>query len=212
MDYSCPNCGAPIKFLSSISVYTTCAHCNSMVVRRDMNLETFGRVAELLRDMSPFQVGTMGRFEGKGFTLAGRIKVMYEKGMWSEWWAMFDDGSEGWLAEAQGFYMMSFPSPEAANFPSPDSLNTVGQEVRIGNDFYRIDDVKKVTYAASEGELPFIFQPKMTGVSIDLRSAGGKFASIFFSQRETQLFIGKYLPFEAFQFINLREIDGWVRK
>lgn len=208
MEYSCPNCGAPLKFQSRVSIYTTCTFCRSTVVRHDMDLKTLGKVAELLNDMSPFQVGTAGRYKGKGFTLLGRVKVLYDKGMWSEWWAVFDDGSEGWLAEAQGFYMMS-EAIDPGPLQSPDDLKVVGTELPIGDTTYRIDDVKQVRYAGSEGELPFVYQPEKKGVSVDLRAPGGKFASILFGMGETQLFVGHYLKFADFQFTNLRVLDGW---
>ena len=35
----CPSCGAPILFHWSSSVQTTCAHCKSILIRTDVNLE-----------------------------------------------------------------------------------------------------------------------------------------------------------------------------
>ena len=83
-NYACPNCGAPLEFFSSVSVFTTCTSCRSQVVRHDFNLETMGVVGELLDDMSPFQVGTTGTFQEQNFKLLGRIKVVYSGGSWSE--------------------------------------------------------------------------------------------------------------------------------
>src|SRR5712671_1992155 len=36
---NCPNCGAPIKFLWSSAVQTTCEYCHSILIRRDVDLE-----------------------------------------------------------------------------------------------------------------------------------------------------------------------------
>ena len=44
---NCPNCGAPIKFLWSSAVQTTCEFCHSILVRRDVDLEKVGVVADL---------------------------------------------------------------------------------------------------------------------------------------------------------------------
>jgi Domain of unknown function (DUF4178) len=151
--YACPNCGAPLVFRSSVSVQSTCTFCQSMVVRHDMKLETLGKVAELLDDMSPFQVGTMGTYQNKHFTLVGRVKVVYASGTWSEWYALFDDGAEGWLAEAQGSYMMTFPKDDTG-LGALDSLVPLAAMTLWDTQFY-IEDVKYVTYAASEGELHF---------------------------------------------------------
>jgi hypothetical protein len=180
-----------------------------MVVRHDMELENLGKVSELLKDMTPFMPGTTGLYGGKHFTLAGRIKVLYPKGTWSEWWALFDDGSEGWLAEAQGFYMMSFLDSDPAPWNRVSDLGGLGGRVEIKGESFQIDDIKNVKYAGSEGELPFVFQRNLQGTSVDLRGPRGKFASVFFGDGSTKLYLGEYVPFEKFQFQHLRELDGW---
>lgn len=205
--YACPNCGAPLIFRSSVSVHSTCTYCQSMVVRHDMNLETLGKVAELLDDMSPFQVGTTGTFHSKHFTLIGRIKVVYESGTWSEWYALFDDGAEGWLAEAQGNYMMTFPA-ELEDLESASNFLVMTPHEIKGMTYY-VEDVKRVKYVASEGELPMPFVVNQQATSIDLRSETGAFASMSITGRERRLYLGEYVPFDAFQFQNLRTIDGW---
>lgn len=209
MEYSCPNCGAPLEFRSSVSVYTTCTFCRSMVVRHDMNLEKLGEVSELLNDMSPFQVGTRGEFDNSGFTLLGRIKLVYDQGTWSEWYALFDDGRDAWLAEAQGFYMMSFPL-EGITLPPPSEIK-VGTTFDTGGKRYIADDIRVVNYAASEGELPFVFKPGFKAVSVDFRNNTGGFASILYGPEEPQIFLGRYEQFDNFKFDFLRELDGWKR-
>src|SRR3981081_310847 len=89
-----------------------CEHCRSMVVRKDLNVETLGVMAELPPDLSPLQIGTRGEWNGRGFELLGRIRVEWELGSWNEWYAEFAGGVEGWLAEAQGFYMVSFETKD----------------------------------------------------------------------------------------------------
>lgn len=206
MEYNCPNCGAPLPFRSKLSIYTTCTFCNSTIVRHDMDLKKIGVQSELLNDMSPFQVGTRGKFEGVGFTLLGRIKLVYDGGTWSEWYALMDDGRDGWLGEAQGFYMMSFP----VQVPTPDLDGLkVNQQVSLEGKRYVVDDIRKVRYAASEGELPFIFQKDFKGTSIDMRAKGGLFGNFLLGPEGLETFTGKYLPFDEFEFDLLRTIDGW---
>jgi hypothetical protein len=180
-----------------------------MVVRHDMDLEKMGVVAELLDDMSPFQVGTRGEFDGSGFTLAGRIKLVYDQGMWSEWYALFDDGREGWLAEAQGFYMMSFPV-EGITLP-PSKEIAVGTTLDLDGTRYVADDIRVVNYAGTEGELPFVFTPGYKAVSVDFRNKTGGFASILYGPEDPQIYIGRYERFDTFKFDYLKEIDGWTR-
>ncbi|HHG83412.1 MAG TPA: DUF4178 domain-containing protein [Bacteroidetes bacterium] len=208
-DYFCPNCGAPLPFKSAVSVYTTCTSCRSMIVRHDMDLEKLGEVSELLNDMSPLQVGSSGTFQGVGFTLLGRIKLVYDRGMWSEWYAIFDNGHEGWLAEAQGFYMVSFPLKD---FQAPGyQAIQIGSALEIAGISFQADDIQKVTYAASEGELPFVFKPDFQAISIDFRSNKGDFASILYGPEGPEVYLGRYQGFDKFEFKNLKKIDGWSR-
>lgn len=173
-----------------------------------MNLEMLGKKSQLLQDMSPFQVGTSGRYEGRGFILLGRSKMLYTKGTWSEWYAAFDDGSEGWLSEAQGFYMMSFPMPGPPAVPEPDEIQ-LNMKLNLDGKEFVVDDFRRVMYAASEGELPYIFHEGEYAYSVDLHGPGGLFANISYTDEKIDVYNGKYLPFAAFQFQNLRQIDGW---
>ena len=189
-------------------MYNTCTYCQSTVVRHDLNLELIGKVAELI-DLSPFQVGTEGDFEGKHFTLLGRLKVVYDQGQWSEWYAAFDDGRIGWLAEAQGHYMMSF-KVEQNHYPAVDSLKP-GNPKEINGEPFVVEDVRVIKYKYSEGELPYVFLPDFDGCSIDLRGPGGRFANYLYGPEGTELFVGRYQKFDEFNFKFLREIHGWTR-
>lgn len=205
--YACPNCGAPLAFFSSVSVHTTCTSCRSVVIRHDMNLETMGKVGELLDDMSPFQVGTTGTFEGENFKLLGRIKLVYSGGTWSEWFASFPNNKIGWLAEAQGNYMISFQVSNA-QIEMPKHASVLQKWIIMGEEYY-IEDVKKVKLIASEGELPFEFEPNSKGWSIDIRNDAGDFATVSTFAGEIEFFKGKYTDFDSLNFQNLRRIDGW---
>src|ERR1700685_1507245 len=89
---NCPNCGAPIKFLWSSAVQTTCEFCHSILVRRDVNLEKVGEVADRPPDSSPLRITSEGIYAGKAFVVVGRILYEYEEGGWNEWHVVFSDG------------------------------------------------------------------------------------------------------------------------
>ncbi len=94
---NCPNCGAPVKFLWSSAVQTTCEFCHSILVRTDVDLKKVGEVADLPPDASPIQIGTEGAYQNKSFVVVGRIIYEYEQGGWNEWHIVYNDGSSGWL-------------------------------------------------------------------------------------------------------------------
>jgi hypothetical protein len=108
--FDCPQCGAPVPFPSSIAVFAVCAHCQSMVVLRESGIERFGEMAALPPDLSPLQCGARGVWQGVAFELMGRVRVEWDGGSWTEWWAEFADHRSGWIAETQGFFTISFQS------------------------------------------------------------------------------------------------------
>jgi len=54
---SCPGCGAPVRFAWSSAVQTSCPYCHSIIVRRDVDLEKVGEVADLPRELDFVAVG-----------------------------------------------------------------------------------------------------------------------------------------------------------
>ena len=118
---NCPNCGAPVTFLWSSAVQTTCPFCKSILVRRDVDLEKVGVVADLPLDSSPIQIGTEGIFEKKAFVVVGRILYEYDRGGWNEWHLIFNDGTSGWLSDAQDEYAISFLRAAPAPLPAANT-------------------------------------------------------------------------------------------
>lgn len=207
--YDCPQCGAPVPFRSSIAVFAVCEHCRSMVVRRDMNVEAFGQMAELPPDLSPLKIGTRGYFEGRAFTLVGRLRMHWGDGSWTEWYADFGGGAAGWVAEAQGFYMVSFQQTLPAGAASVGVNAKAGQVVGIGGESWQISDVKEAACIAVEGELPFVAPPGWKRVGLDLTGPGGQFGTIEIEDGGKTFYAGRYAQFADLNFTELRKVPGW---
>ena len=208
MTTTCPGCGAAVQFQSAVSVFAVCAYCRSMLVRHDLNLEVIGTMAVLLDDPTPLQLQTQGRFDGTRFALIGRLRLAWTDGSWNEWCALFADGRYGWLAEAQGFYMMSFETPDTAALPAAVDIQP-GMTLRIGGQSYTVDDIKQPTCAGSEGELPFPAPVGRQSISIDCSGAEDTFASLDYSEGGVQAYTGRYVDFADLKLSNLRKLDGW---
>jgi hypothetical protein len=205
----CPSCGAEIIFKSKASIFGVCSYCSSMVVRHDLDLESLGKMAQLPTDMSPLQVGARGKFGNSAFELVGRLKLSWEGGYWSEWYALFENGKEGWLAEAQGQFMMSFPEAALSGIPPRESLQS-GQALKLmASREFHVDDIKEAVCAGSEGELPMKCPKGRVSTSVDLSRDNGEFACIDYSDDGVRLFTGKYVEFEELKLTGLRELDGW---
>lgn len=207
INLNCPACGAEVKFLSKSCIFAVCSYCKSSLVRQDMDLEKIGTMADLQDDLAPLQIGTTGMYEGKCFEVIGRLRIAYDDGYWNEWYALFPDGSEAWLPEAQGFYGMCFPS-SPQHIPPSQQLKP-GYRLKIGVDPFEVEDVQKVHCIYAEGQLPFEAAQGRAGTSVDLVGYEGNMATIEFAGQDARVYVGKYIDFDDFKFQNLRKIDGW---
>ncbi len=147
--------------------------------RKGVNLESLGKVAELLPTSSPFRVGMTGR-PRKGFRpfrIAGRIQLSTGTGTWDEWYIAFDDGRYGWIAEAQGaFYVMKpMPNPKAPSYTAiqPGMALDFSPYGR-----FTVSDRRQALYASAEGELPFAAPPGAVFMYADLSGPDGSFATL----------------------------------
>jgi hypothetical protein len=175
-----------------------------------MDLETYGSMADVQLDLSPLQIGTRGQYHQKSLELVGRLRLRWSDGFWNEWYALFDDGRSGWLAEAQGFYAMNFEDESDWDLP-PASQLFPGMTVPLKeHGRFQVDDIKKAECMGSEGELPVLAPKGKQLVSVDLSGEDGQFACIEYPAGELcRVSFGRYVDFEQFKFSFLRELDGW---
>jgi hypothetical protein len=204
---NCPNCGAPILFRWSSSVQTVCEHCRSIVVRTDVDLRKVGVVADLPLDGSPIQLGTEGRYKDKPFVVAGRIIYQYDQGTWNEWRIVLDDGSDGWLSDAQNEFSVSF-RVEMARLPPADKA-LLGRSFGWKGVDFTVVSRTLAHYAGVEGELPFQYWDKTEVMFVDLRSERLDFATLDYGDAEPALYIGTATDFDALQLKNVRTFEGW---
>lgn len=209
LELSCPACGAPVAFKSRASVFAVCSFCKTSAVRHDMDLEAVGKIAELQYEMTPFQVGTTGMYDGKRFEIIGRLKVAYSDGFWNEWYTLFGSGEQtGWLAEAQGFLAMCFEQLDVRSIPSLDVVKP-GKLIDIPpNGHMGVEDMRRVHCIYSEGELPMAAAQGRRSTSVDLVGDNLKMGTIEYGEN-VRVYAGLYQDFDNFSFQNLRRIDGW---
>jgi hypothetical protein len=210
IESKCPACGAAVAFSTSISLFAVCSSCRSLVMRKELDLEALGKVAQLQADGTPLQVGARGVYRGAPFNVVGRVQMRMPVGFWNEWALVFDDGRQGWLGEASGAYAVSFrvETPAPAEY---DKLE-LGASVEIAGAAYEVRDRSEARYVSAEGELPF--RPPLglseAVPSVDLIAPGGRFATIDYSEKPPLVFAGEYQDFDALAFSNLRRVEGWT--
>jgi DNA-directed RNA polymerase subunit RPC12/RpoP len=183
---NCPSCGAPVTFAIGSSAVVVCDYCRSLVARTDRGLETFGKVAALIETGSPLQKGATGNYRGKPFRLTGRTQLRQAGGVWDEWYAAFDDGRWGWIAEAQGRFYVTFKV--AADAPPYERLELGGPVP--GFEPMVVAEMGTAVVASAEGELPWRPEPGVSYAYADLTGEERRFATIDYSEEPPVVFKG----------------------
>ena len=207
---TCPNCGAPIEFLWSSAVQTTCPFCKSILVRHDVDLEKVGEVGDLPPSTSAIQIQTQGIYRGTPFTVVGRILYEYDRGGWNEWHVRLDDRDSAWLSDAQAEYAVTREVEGATGLPSASAVY-VGASYPLAKKPFRVVSLTRARYRGVEGELPFEYWNKRDVLFADLEAPGEQFATIDYSGGDDvpTLYVGEWVGFDELQLSNLREIEGW---
>ncbi|MEA2489556.1 MAG: hypothetical protein QOH21_1348 [Acidobacteriota bacterium] len=184
---NCPACAAPIEFAIGSSAVVVCGYCRSVVARSDRGVESFGKVAALVDTGSPLGTGMRGSYRNSAFSITGRTQMRHEAGgVWDEWYAAFDDGRWGWLAEAQGRYYVTFQT--GAQVPEYEQLQLGARLAEV--DGLMVSELGSASLASAEGELPWKPLPGESYRYADLTGGEQKFASIDFSETPPLVFKG----------------------
>lgn len=205
---NCPNCGAGVEFLWSAAVQTTCPFCKSILVRKDVDLEKVGEISDLPPDASPIQIATEGTFEKKSFVVVGRIAYEYERGGWNEWHLTFNDGTSGWLSDAQCDYAISFLRNAPSELPRAEDLEP-GQSFDWYGAEYTLTVITPAKYVGVQGELPFEYWGKEKAPFADLRTTDARFATIDYSDSKPLLFLGQAIEYDNLHLKNVRLFEKW---
>ncbi len=206
----CPQCGADVSLRSAATPVAVCSFCRSTLARDGESLKRLGRSAELFDDHSPLQIGTTGTWQGKAFTLVGRLQWRTPDSAWNEWVALFDIGSRGWLSEDNGRYVFAFDAALPTQAPSAsEATHTLkgwppGASVRLGDREWQVASVVEARVAAAEGELPQAPQLDAPVTVVDLRSATGDMATLAADGRDVSWSVGRGAELAVLQLKGLR--------
>jgi ribosomal protein L37AE/L43A len=201
---ACPGCGAPVEFRSAQSTHAVCSFCRSTVVRDGDALARVGKMAELFDDHSPLQLLAGGRWQGKAFTLVGRLQYRGSSGTWTEWNALFDDGAAAVLGEDNGAYVFSLPAATQGAIP-PAAQFRVGATTAIAGKPFSVAASEQVALISAQGELPKLPPEGQTFAVVELRSPDGEVLSIDYGTDPPTLARGRAVLLDELQLAGLRE-------
>lgn len=210
---TCPSCGAPVVFRSSMSLMVVCEYCDSTVVRKGLDLSKVGKMGELAVDASPLYLGLEGCFREQDFVLLGRLQVEFGAGVWNEWFLRFvDEDKVGWLGEAQGEYMIYEQVEDPRETPSWDDLQ-VGDSLSLGRrnrvKTFTVTDKRVARCVSGEGELPFVVGTGYEFMYVDCRSTTMSVATLDYSEEPPLQFIGTWVDFDNLNLSEPRAFDDW---
>ena len=194
---NCPSCGAPIEFAIGSSAVVVCNYCRSVVARTDRGVESHGKVAALIETGSPLRVGVAGKYKKNGFRITGRTQLRHQAGgVWDEWYAAFDDGRWGWLAEAQGRFYVTFKVAVqfVEGIPPLDQLQLAAPVPAL--DGLTTAEIGEATLLSAEGELPWTPEPNGVYEYADLTGTDRRFATIDYSEEPPVVFKGNETTIE----------------
>jgi ribosomal protein S27E len=198
----CPGCGAPVEFRSAQSTHAVCSFCRSTVVRSGDTLSRIGRMSEVFEDYSPLQLMAAGRYDGRGFTLVGRLQYKGETGSWTEWIALFDDGYEAVLAEDNGSFVFSLPTDAGREVPPAEHLR-VGATTSIAGRTYTVASNQPVSLVSAQGELSKLPPLGQPFAMVELRG-DDDVVSIDYGSQPPLVSLGRAVVLDQLQMTGLR--------
>jgi hypothetical protein len=176
---SCPSCGAEVRFRSHAAVMAVCEYCRTGVLKDPGSVGDLGKIAEVLEDYSPIQLGTSGTWASRPFTVLGRLQLRYDAGFWNEWYLLFDDGETGWLGDASGQFTITVEKRLDGALPAFADLRP-GHHVTVAGERWMAADVRTARCTGGQGELPFRVGAGWQAKVADLR-AGSAFLTLDYS-------------------------------
>ena len=190
-------------FRAATSLYVVCEFFHSTLLRAGDDLQNLGRMADLLADASPIQIGSEGTFRQRHFQVIGRIQLKYESGLWNEWHILFDEGSSAWLADAAGEYIVSARVEVSDPVPAFETLSPGGALTLDGRTF-TVSDLQTAHCISGQGELPFRVAAGYPVNTADLRSRD-RFLTLDYSETPPLAFVGQAVAFADLHLQGLRE-------
>jgi hypothetical protein len=216
----CPQCGANVSLRSAATPVAVCSYCRSTLARDGDALKRLGSSAELFDDHSPLHLGTTGVWQGKPFTLVGRLQWRTADAAWNEWVALFDMDTRAWLSEDNGRYVMAFeaalPSDADAAMADVRTSQTAlralraEQSLQLAQVAWRVASVSEARIAAAEGELPFAPTLDVPTTVVDLRSYTGDMATLAADASSVAWSVGQGVQLDALQLRGLRDASDKI--
>jgi hypothetical protein len=99
---TCPECKRTIAIKSYATNVIICLHCYAPIQKLERFLKERINLVIARDELTPIQIGTHGKWNGKKFEIIGRVRCVYSEGFTNNWTMLFDDDSVMMLVENCG--------------------------------------------------------------------------------------------------------------
>ena len=167
----CPACGGPTVFRNSWALVTICEFCGATIGRSDRDVKDLGKFAEVGDPASGLRRGVTGKWKGKRFRIAGRVRYRHSGGgSWDEWYLEFPGNRVGWLSEAQGQFALTskYELGRGVELPAYDGIELM-QAIELKGTKLTVREKGVATAEGAEGEIPWQLVPGAEHYYIDLQ-------------------------------------------
>ncbi len=195
----CPNCGGPIEFKLGSSWAIVCPYCRMSVMRTQTDLRALGQVSDLVPTAPDLTVGHRVYVGDHEFVVGGRMQLDHGRGPWDEYYVVETRTQRwGWLAKAQGRWVLTFAVDAQGAVPSWQELVPGRQGPLLPNapGMWTVAERGQSRLVSAEGELPFPIAPNMQGWYVDLSGSDHRFATIDYGDGSgaPMVYAGQELP------------------
>lgn len=201
-EFECPSCGAALQQNNAASKAISCGYCGQTSHIAMDKLEAAGQQHLLIDYGSALSYGSANRLREQAFTILGKVRLEYEDGFWDEWYIEREDGSNGWIQEDDGSFVLF---EQVGKVPQSFNLN----DITVGGSYTFSDEIQNMfvsskgqaTIKGGSGELPFKIIPGERADFID-GIMNGQPTSIELYDKEYLAFVGTPFDIEELELTN----------
>jgi len=207
--FKCNECKKTFDIDHDDALVAFCTHCGMInrLSQSDNSDFKFGAPEE---DYSPIQIGTTGKFEGKQFQVAGRLRFDFRNAFRNFWSVVVEDGRRLWLIESYGYYVIA--KNESLQIPA-NLFRSVkaGKIISFEEKEWPVETVYENQNYKGEGELFETIPSPFTHEQVEMSNESGEgiFISIL-SPSNLVFYRGKYFEFDEMNFKTFRTSAAWI--
>jgi hypothetical protein len=169
----CPSCGAEHELLDPSTISLVCDYCDNVIVWDEQGMKLSGKQSRLSEGFSRLYRGAMGSIQGKRFQILGRVRYSFGRGFWDEWYLMLDTGAGVWITEDNHELSLQAVLETGTQFGHYSNYN-VGEDLKIEDEGFRIQEIGQAICLGIEGALPKDVSPDERYPYVDGASFNGQ--------------------------------------